>query len=1137
MSAMNSSKYTNNGVKGTGTLCEGVSPGRCPPVQQRGPGRHHATAKIKWNKELNTTVMECYYLSNPVDENDRPIRGYRQRMHRHWRDKGMFEIKEQNLCDQARAIRKNEWLSAVELEMIKRRVNNVTESELNLENEPNLEDQVIISNENNDDTTIHRVTNEEEFDLVVEHSNERTEEEKQEIREILSIYKGNEILSFPGLKRIDRKTLSTTTKRINQLIGDIRTVDITQTNRVIYATMVYSARKVGLKPVCDNKKANQEPWWKRRILTSINDLRKHINILERKKAGTIIKKTKFDLLNIKYRITAKGLNVVIEELKQRLKAKSYKIKRYESRIEQFRINRMFNQDQKKVYEKLQGKQREENVIPDAEESKIFWSNIWSKEVEHQKDAEWLDVLRTEKKNVKQMDLIIDEENVKKQLKKVPNWKSPGPDGVQGYWIKNLNTLHSRIANQLNDLIRNRRDVPEWMTKGRTVLCQKDPAKGSDVGNFRPISCLPLMWKLMTAIISEEMYSYLDNNGLLANEQKGCRKKSRGTKDQLIIDKCIMKDCKRRHKNLSMAWVDYKKAYDMVPHSWIIECMKLVNIAENITQFIERTMPNWKTVLTASGKTLCEVDIKRGIFQGDSLSPLIFILCAIPLSTMLRKMKPGYTLGKVKVNNLLFMDDLKLFGKNENEIESLLSTVHDISVDIRMEFGIQKCGVLVMKRGKIVKSQGIKLRDGEVVKEIEECGYKYLGVLEVDMIMENEMKTQLKKEYCRRIRLVMKSKLCGRNKITAINTWAVPVIRYGAGIIKWTKDELIKLDRKTRKTFTIHKGLNPNSDVDRLYVKRKDGGRGLIGVENTVRNEENNFAWYIKNNEEELMIEVKNSGFVNTEEAYDGKGKKQELENQRKQLWKEKRLHGQVIRENEHIDWESSWQWLKKGDLKAPTEALICSAQEQSLRTNYIRHHIDKTSESPLCRMCNEKGETVSHIVSECKSLAQREYKRRHDNVARYVHWILCEKANIDRTADAWYDHKPDGVLENDEFKILWDINIQCDRIIEARRPDIIFIDKKEKFCKIIDIAIPGDSRVNEKEREKMEKYQLLKDELVRLWDLKKVNVIPVVIGALGLVSSKCKRHLEKLEKNIEMNIIQKTALLGTARILRKVLSL
>ena len=80
------------------------------------------------------------------------------------------------------------------------------------------------------------------------------------------------------------------TKRINQLIGDIRTVDITQTNRVIYATMVYIARKVGLKPICDNKKAKQEPWWKRRILTSINELRKHINILERKRREQLLRK-------------------------------------------------------------------------------------------------------------------------------------------------------------------------------------------------------------------------------------------------------------------------------------------------------------------------------------------------------------------------------------------------------------------------------------------------------------------------------------------------------------------------------------------------------------------------------------------------------------------------------------------------------------------------------------------------------------------------------------------------------------------------------------------------------------------------------------------------------------------------------
>ncbi len=99
-------------------------------------------------------------------------------------------------------------------------------------------------------------------------------------------------------------------------------------------------------------------------------------------------------------------------------------------------------------------------------------------------------------------------------------------------------------------------LPEWLTHGRTVLCQKDRRKGKE--NYRPITCLPLMWKLMTGTIADEMYEYLENEHLLPDdhEQKGCRRKSRGTKDQLLIDKTILKDCRKRHTNLAMAWIDY-----------------------------------------------------------------------------------------------------------------------------------------------------------------------------------------------------------------------------------------------------------------------------------------------------------------------------------------------------------------------------------------------------------------------------------------------------------------------------------------------------------------------------------------------------------------------------------------------------
>ena len=98
------------------------------------------------------------------------------------------------------------------------------------------------------------------------------------------------------------------------------------------------------------------------------------------------------------------------------------------------------------------------------------------------------------------------------------------------------------------------------------------------------------------------------------------------------------------------------------------------------------------------------------------------------------------------------------------------------------------------------------------------------------------------------------------------------------------------------------------------------------------------------------------------------------------------MYGQFVREMpEEIDKDLSWKWLVQSDLKVQTEATICAAQEQALRRNYTKNKIDKSSENPLCRMCGEMGETVQHIMCERKKLAQREYKRRHDTVAKLVH--------------------------------------------------------------------------------------------------------------------------------------------------------
>ena len=85
------------------------------------------------------------------------------------------------------------------------------------------------------------------------------------------------------------------------------------------------------------------------------------------------------------------------------------------------------------------------------------------------------------------------------------------------------------------------------------------------------------------------------------------------------------------------------------------------------------------------------------------------------------------------------------------------------------------------------------------------------------------------------------------------------------------------------------------------------------------------------------------------------------------------MHRHFIRETtEKVDKEKTWQWLSRSDLKIETEALLCAAQEQAIRANYMKQRIDKSSENPLCRLCGKKGESVQHITSGCEKLTQKE---------------------------------------------------------------------------------------------------------------------------------------------------------------------
>ena len=201
-----------------------------------------------------------------------------------------------------------------------------------------------------------------------------------------------------------------------------------------------------------------------------------------------------------------------------MKAKNNKIKRYQSRIYQHQQNCTFKNNQGKFYMELNSGRRnyETTELPDKKEAQEFWRSTWEEGKEHQKVVELLENFKRDfEYKEEQVEVENTTEKVKKILRKMPNWKAPGPDFVHGFWLK-------KYSRNLQKCLK----IETWHVddKGENKTNAKRQKKSKAACNYRPITCLPLVWKLLTGVVAEEIYEFLNTNFFLPQEQKGCRRK-------------------------------------------------------------------------------------------------------------------------------------------------------------------------------------------------------------------------------------------------------------------------------------------------------------------------------------------------------------------------------------------------------------------------------------------------------------------------------------------------------------------------------------------------------------------------------------------------------------------------------------
>ena len=312
------------------------------------------------------------------------IRGYRKRMLSLWLQKGMFWLSEQRLVDQANTIRRNSWMTELEIEELERKVTG--------------SDSVIVAEARSVEALPDQVGEDVRNVLpemgAEEQADSLDEEEVATVMEIAEVIERGRKDKLPALRNLPKKKLLEETAKVDKVSSKFKTHSITKTNELFYAAAVAVTNTFGVK--IDKVAGRKQPMWKRRLQNTIKEVRKDLSQLEASRDKGISNFRHWERSERKYSIRVKRLNVVIEELKQRITATAAKVRRYQRRVDSYRQNRLFENNQRQFYRELdQEEERCDDDQPVAEESKQFLGNIWSQSADHKKDAKWLQDLQSE----------------------------------------------------------------------------------------------------------------------------------------------------------------------------------------------------------------------------------------------------------------------------------------------------------------------------------------------------------------------------------------------------------------------------------------------------------------------------------------------------------------------------------------------------------------------------------------------------------------------------------------------------------------------------------------------------------------------------------------------------------------------
>ena len=894
-------------------------------------------------------------------------------------------------------------------------------------------------------------------------------------------------------------------------------------------------------------------------------------------------------------ISIYALTCLIAQRKKRLK---YLGKRRKQKIKQYNtysINKLFNENQSRVFNKFKEQidEDKDNLQPEYDEKKsqkeqkhfenqndveTFWRNLWEAEDKGNPQAEWLTTFREMFREMipdTDVEVTFSEKDSFDNIKKKKNWSAPGPDRIVNFWWKKLEVtkyVHPIYLKTIQESV----PLSNWFCRGRTVLIPKDGEWA--ISNHRPITCLNNMYKWYTSIIKMKSNEHLKRYKLMQVDQRGACEEVSGTSDNLMIDDMVLRDAILHKRNLFTTWIDVKKAFDSVSHSFLIEILKIHRFPDKIVYAVKNIIETWNIVLVIQLEDgpveSTPIELTNGELQGDTYCPDLYTLCNNLVSWVARS-TDGYILSKPikkKVTHTLFIDDMKNYWASIIAGIVGMSLIKACMKDCGLDWNEKKCKGCLMIRGKFVEHEDVLLDDGSKIEclKVNET-YKFMGVYESIRIDKDGLEISLMKKVEQRTHIIWKSNLYDINKVTATNMFVHGCVEYYFWGCNMRIDFLQQLDRCIRRVMNKCGAKHTNMLNAGVYLSRCKGGRGLKSLECSYKDIKIKSAMKLKVNTDPRMqlvnqfhqvhldtnsyslfkeaaryCEEKELDFQCEIDFLEVSGNSVKVSSENEKCNEQLKLLLKTTNEMKNLQeiLNSKWQgvilktiiedetvltgnlnWLTKWrSCPSSTITEMMNLLYQTLSTLcYKKHCIPEGTElDTSCRLCRSGQESVKHLLSNCNELAKHVYTQRHNNALKCFFFPMLKQFGFIDEIPPWCSSKTiQPEYENDEYLVHWDVpeysGKDGETIKDSARPDGKLIMKKEKKVFLIEQTVPWITNRDTKYELKKEKYLEVQSYLRLEYPGFHIDQVTLVVDVFGGYSKNLRENVGKVLSKEETN--------------------